>query len=433
MASGEPSNLKRLYEQLEALRLANAKQAAATTSRHQTATTNPQKTPTIYDGGSVPTETSSIQISERFADAPDICMLTPDFRIRTVKYDFRDDEWKDESGIILERLTDIEVADLGRKVIPMMISSGFSRRGAAAVFVLAYHLKAPGSGPTRRRYVFGDPVFEQIADKKFDDYEGEIVSEQGRKGEIVPIYDTELEATAYAYIAASMLRLFVKPPSNYVKSWSHIVNSFSKFYGQNIGVRMPFPLQSAIENLANWFSIDRRAKVTLYRLLYMTNADRLHLDLKRFLYEIHLSNTGMHIVPIVEDLCRVLKCTPGEIIALVRTSRYERQIQSLLKVFEIINNGDEQHRRGMWRYGRIFDEDFMAFLQTKTCPKLVYVLASALQLKEPAAHSGILRIAQLADVSDEYKKKCTESAHLLLKMIQTTGTQHTGSTMPSFY
>lgn len=71
----------------------------------------------------------------------------------------------------------------------------------------------------------------------------------------------------------------------------------------------------------------------------------------------------------------------------------------------------------MWRYGRLFDETFMADLQTRTCPKLVYMLASALKMEAPETHGGILGIAQLSDVSEENKKKCTAAAAELLRRI----------------
>nr|GFA70294.1 hypothetical protein [Tanacetum cinerariifolium] len=61
-----------------------------------------------------------------------------------VKYDFLDTEWIQKQGVLLERYPDERVALVGRSVMPML-SSGFDAQGIANIFVLAYHLKAPGN------------------------------------------------------------------------------------------------------------------------------------------------------------------------------------------------------------------------------------------------------------------------------------------------
>jgi len=55
-------------------------------------------------------------------------------------------------AILLVRYDDAAIVTLGRATLPML-SSGFSRRGATAIFILAYHLKKP-EVHYREEYVF---------------------------------------------------------------------------------------------------------------------------------------------------------------------------------------------------------------------------------------------------------------------------------------
>nr|GFB66316.1 hypothetical protein [Tanacetum cinerariifolium] len=98
--------------------------------------------------------------------------------------------------------------------------------------------------------------------------------------------DPTREAALYSCIAASLLRLFTKPASNYVSSWSSIVKSFSKFYDEPMNVALPNPIQVALEIIDSRFAFGEAEKVTLYRFLYMSNSDESHKELKKFLYDI---------------------------------------------------------------------------------------------------------------------------------------------------
>lgn len=60
----------------------------------------------------------------------------------------------------------------------------------------------------------------------------------------------------------------------------------------------------------------------------------------------------------------------------------------------------------------------MSSLQTRACPKLVYILGEALRSEDPSTHRGILDIVQLSDVSDENKRKCKVETQKLLRMVR---------------
>ncbi|KAK9087899.1 hypothetical protein Syun_030293 [Stephania yunnanensis] len=236
------------------------------------------------------------------------------------------------AGIVLERYDNKFIAELGRSVIPMM-SSGFSKMGMAALFVLAYHLKKPGRWSDD--YLLPDASqLEEFADNRYEEYSDRVISVCGPIQTITAThkYNAAKEASVYAYVAASMLRLFTKSPSNYIRAFNHIVDGYSRFYGEPADVQLPTPAEAAMRTLSDCKDRERR----------------------------------------------------------------------------------------MWRYGRVFDETFMADIQTKTCPKLVYIMAAALQFEDPKTNMGILDIVQLGDVSPENQVLCKEAATRLLRMIKMT-------------
>lgn len=118
----------------------------------------------------------------------------------------------------------------------------------------------------------------------------------------------------------------------------------------------------------------------------------------------HISNTGMHILSIMVELVRQLNCTPGTIITAINSPENSNQIKCLINLMQLIKADNPNHKRRMWRYGQIFDETFMADLQTKRFPKLVYTLAAALQMEAPITRKDILLIEQLQDVSEDNRR-----------------------------
>ncbi|GJV87297.1 coat protein [Tanacetum coccineum] len=105
--------------------------------------------------------------------------------------------------------------------------------------------------------------------------------------------DPTREAVVYTYIAASLLRLFTKPASNYVSSWSGIVKSFSKFYDKPMNVALPNPVKLALKTTESRLAFGKAEKVTLYLFLYMRNLNESHKDLKKFLYDTYLLHYGL--------------------------------------------------------------------------------------------------------------------------------------------
>lgn len=185
---------------------------------------------------------------------------------------------------------------------------------------------------------------------------------------IVPTDDVENEAAIYSYVATSMLRLFTKSPANYVRAWNHIKGGFQKFYGREMEVQLPSPNEAAMKGLADWFALEPKAKQTLYRLLYIGNSTEDHEGLKkRFLYEIHLSNTGMHLSSMFVDLCSILNCNTEVLLQAINVKEYERQVKCLTALLTILLSNSSQHER---KCGSM-EEYLMRHLWRTYRPKLV--------------------------------------------------------------
>nr|GEX49516.1 hypothetical protein [Tanacetum cinerariifolium] len=303
-----------------------------------------------------------------------------------VKYDFLDTEWIQKPGILLERYPDERVASIGRSVMPML-SKGFDAQGVANIFVLAYHLKAPGTG--FGSYIFNPdqnlPVTKGTPVGDFKD-----IFDYGMRKHVAleATGDPTREAAVYSYIAASLLRLFTKPTSNYVSSWASIVKSFSKFYDEPMNVALPNPDAYALEKASSRFASGEAEKVTLYRLLYMSNSDESHKKLNFFLYDTHLLHYGMHIVSIIEGLCDFFKYTPESIIIAMSYNLTPNQTKCFACLLKLMDQNDENHQKKLWMYAKLFDETFMYHLQTKPSKILIYAFAEALRSAAPKKTQG---------------------------------------------
>ena len=351
---------------------------------------------------------------EEFNDIPSLDGLV------VSKDDFLDNEWADRPAVRLTTLTDQQVCQLGRFLLHSLQTS-ISKQGVAVIFVLAFHLRAPGVGSTERMFEATDP-HSKPSDREYSDFEDVLVPtresiQASERGDVVE------NAKAYSFLATSMLRLFTRSSENYCPAWNHIVNGFKTFYVRHCPVTKIVPKAEVIQAIHVHFAYDKVFKATLYRLLYMSNSKPCNDSLKGFLYDNHLSHNGMHIVSIFCRLRDALNCNPDILLKAIRTPQFDRQIQALVKILGYMNEKVGQHERQMWKYGRIFDEKFMSVLQTKACPKLVMMLAVALQQERPEGAENILKIKQLEDVSEENKKKCITAAEFLRKMIKSSHKQ----------
>ncbi|KAL9667313.1 hypothetical protein QQ045_001664 [Rhodiola kirilowii] len=354
-----------------------------------------------------------IQLDERFMNIPTLTEMP------VVSTDFTDDQLLDQPAIMLEHKTDDEIAQIGRVFIPML-SSGFSPQGAAAFLLLAYNLKNNAAGADHA--IPEEDEAANVKDMNYTDLSSTILEHAtarfcAKKNDIALRVNVEEEARVYTFIAASTLRLFAKPYENYLNAWSHILKGYQRFYGHTIKIPVPQPTATALRSLTHFYTTSQLYKWTLYRILYSGGGTKDAADLKNFLYDKYLTNTGLHIVNIFLRLCAALNCLSTDVTAIF-SPEFDKTLSALTTMINLVVKEDDSHKRKMWRYGRLFDEAFMAPLRTKSCPDLTFILAAALKSVSPQTNKDIFNIAQLRDVSAEKRKVFIEVGELLVKYVK---------------
>lgn len=221
-------------------------------------------------------------------------------------------------------------------------------------------------------------------------------------------------ARGYAYLAASMLRMFTKPVENYVKSWMHITEGYKKFYSAPMPITGVVPLLGVLKQIHIHFSVSDLMKNTLYRFLYNANRDGEISNVQKDLYDTHLSHMGMHIMPIAYKICVTMGIAPDNLFKVTYTKRFSQQLEGMVAAFKLMASTGNNHKRMMWKYGRIFDDNFLRSIQTRTCPKFCFLLACVLQGVSGSSHSRILEIKQFEEVGPEYRRKLQDGSKLVI-------------------
>ncbi|CAH9119627.1 unnamed protein product [Cuscuta europaea] len=353
----------------------------------------------------------------RYVDVPNLTAT-----LQIVEKDFPDNKYLDEEGVFVQRKDLAELCEIGRQTIPMF-STGFNTEGVVALFTLAYNLRIPhteGEG-----YIF-EEMSPEVAAMDADGATLINVQYSGAHTEMCCglSNNPDRDAIFYCYLAASTLRLFTKSPENYIGAWTNILQRFCGFYGFSPPITPIPPTQQAMAGLHSAFSSDYRMKMTLYKLLYHTQNDMKHEGLRRFLYEIHLANSGLHAVGIFANLCISLGMNSKHILQTMYTPEFERQIDALSDFVRMMTTKGEGYDKRMWRFGRVFNENFMSTLQTKACPKFVYILACMLKTEDPAKCRNILDIVQIKGLSEAVKMKCSLVAQNLLNAFRSSEDQN---------
>ncbi|XP_062159591.1 uncharacterized protein LOC133866943 [Alnus glutinosa] len=342
----------------------------------------------------------------------------PDLPRTEVKTDFKDDEWFGRAGIRLFEISNEHVCRLGRVVLPKL-GSELSESDMGALMLLAFQLRGPGAGNQPR--VFPSEIPRGMgsqADRNYTDLDTSTYTSDTQIAS--EGLDESENAKAYSFLAASTLRLFARSHDNYLQAWSQIRGGYRKFYVKPCPVGNIQPRATVLNSLHSAWNLTENEifKVTLYRILYLSNTEEASADdLKMFLYDRYLFHTGMHIISIFYRLCVALNCRISTLLKAIYARRFDRQITDLITLLTMFCSSDPTYQRRMWKYARIFDPNFMSSLRTRTCPKLVFLLACMLKRLNPETAKDILSIKQLEDVSDEYRERFKAEAEVLISWI----------------
>lgn len=283
----------------------------------------------------------------------------------TSNNDFADDSLIGRQALTLRAKTSAGINIMGRDLISSL-TCGVSEKLIGYIFVLAFQLKRPGAQGTGRLFPIEDEL-AIAADHAVDTLDDSVVDILGARTYPVERGSTEEIARGYAYLAASMLRMFTWPAQNYVKSWVHITEGYMKFYSAPMPISVVVPSLGVLQQIHSHFSHSDLMKNTLYRFLYNANRDGEISSVQKYLYDTHLAHTGMHIFPIAYKICVAMGISPDDLLKVVYTNRFSPQIEGLRAAFKLMQSTGNNYKRMMWKYGRIFDEKVFASLQTKSC------------------------------------------------------------------
>ncbi|XP_057775992.1 uncharacterized protein LOC130994888 [Salvia miltiorrhiza] len=328
--------------------------------------------------------------------------------------DFKDGAWSQKDALILETLSEDAIIRLGNELLTNL-TAGISQRHVGSILLLAFHLHAPGIGNTER--IVSVDKLARERDSELMSLENTVTYKPGKPCTVSEKGTKFEKARAYAFIAASMLKMFTRSSENYCRSWTHILNGHRKFYLIETPITAPKPLGKVLQQIRHHFSVSDIMKATLYRILYNMNEGGNITSVQKYLYDIHLSHTGMHIVPIAYNICLAMNVSPGDLIRAIYSPSFHPQIVALVAAFNLMMNHDEEHTRQMWKYGRIFESKFFSTLQTRSCRKLCFTLACILKRERARSHARILDIKQFEAISQEDREKLEEGAKLIVRAL----------------
>ncbi|KAF5198565.1 hypothetical protein FRX31_011848 [Thalictrum thalictroides] len=249
------------------------------------------------------------ELPAEFSDIPDVRPTLAS------KDDFPDNYWRQKDALVLELMTDNAIITMGRELFGSL-SYGVSQYLVGTVFLLAYQLKGPpGKGASPNLLPATDEL-SNLRDVKLDILDKDVPEATGNMIQPSERGKAEDVAQGYAYLAASMLKMFTKSAENYTKSWQHILSGYKKFYNVVCPISGVTPAEDVIKTIHNHFALSELFKATLYRFLYNINRSGSISSIQKYLYDIHLSHTGIHIVPTVYRICSTMNCSPADLISV---------------------------------------------------------------------------------------------------------------------
>ncbi|GER47525.1 coat protein [Striga asiatica] len=216
-------------------------------------------------------------------------------------------------------------------------------------------------------------------------------------------------AIAYCYLAASYIRLYTKSVDNFATIAEQLRSRFSNFYG------FPFPFingyhpdRARIEAIKN--HLERHNELlrnTIYAVLYAGATNPRGKNIKDFLYDNHISYTGLHAFSLFSQCIDLYRIPYGDLIDVLHSQRIEPQLESMAAIFNKLMPGeDEEYAAQMWKYARIFGKNFLSNLQTKKCKFFTMVLAYLVHVAaETRNQQNVLNIVQISDLG-EMEKHC---------------------------
>ncbi|GJS35458.1 coat protein [Tanacetum coccineum] len=319
--------------------------------------------------------------------------------------DWPDRQIKNLEIIQLKHMNHEQISIMGEQAFNS-IHGTLTNKAIGMLMILAYNLMDDNGFRLMKKY---DPVLVDIPSSiPIEDIQDHKLCKGQMKSMLtyLDVGDSDVfvetcrqSAIGYCYLAASYLRLFTKSADNYLKADKHLKGKFRDFYKFKFSFDEFHPDMDVIMAIKKQFELDSRFRNTLYVILSSGRAEPQGQIIKDFLYEIHLKYTGLHTYALYLRAMQNLDVNCDQLGKAMHVPMFEPQLSIVSKLLELEHSKESEYSRHMWKFGRLFDKNFMSVLQIKHCATFRLVLAYIVSETSDSNKEGPLKIAGLKDAS----------------------------------
>nr|AAW82343.1 coat protein [Varicosavirus lactucae] len=320
------------------------------------------------------------------------------------------ESWDDESTIAMPsyKLSVLSDADAVREV-KIFLTGLFVRsspRAIAAALIMTWNMRSVD--PVAVRIFPAKDKGKDTADVDVKNLEvaGVDYIDAMVETNVKDVSDIEI-IRAGAFIAASTLKMFAKSFTGWTQAWEH--KHIQKRYADFCKTEYPFKEfttnTKCAETMYEAYQGQKLYQGILGRILFRLGNVQDPRQIK-MLFDQHLANTGMHIIPQFTNAQLSIGATTAGLLSALN---YGQNFGTLMQLKKLINESLSKppgpDNRATWRFARIFDPSVFQTLQTKYCADTVAILANINSMgKLSTETSNPLNIAVLKQMAPERKR-----------------------------
>ncbi|DAF42351.1 TPA_asm: N [Trachyspermum ammi virus 1] len=224
--------------------------------------------------------------------------------------------------------------------------------------------------------------------------------------------DTENKRlAAYCYLAAYLMKLLIKDPSNVVSGVANMKTRYESFYGTSqtvsqftLNITQAQTYKDALSNLGMISSTYVHALAYTHNDM-LNQLDERERGLLGYLGFLHFSYSGLHSVNLMMDLQKETNASLSVLLSLFHsdvTAAALRKMRHLLS--DVERTSTHPDRPITHRYCTHFGQEYYGQLRSRNCPHLVYTLVAAMKVfKVTEEYADPERIAAVQSLSANMK------------------------------
>lgn len=243
------------------------------------------------------------------------------------------------------------------------------------------------------------------------------------------------EASAYAYMAAYLMRLCGKLATSFSNSWEKSKERYKAWYGNTNTKFGNFVMTEAIAT-AFKEHLQRRPEVESTWVMWVAYNEnenkslaRNDLGLLTYLACQMFSYKGMHCYSLFLQIHIATGIQFGTMLRELDCPATRLACEALLTmVKDYEQTAKFPKRKTYFRYARVWDSGYFTALQTKNCKMLTYVLASTTKMiSSQTASSDPVSIQGIQGIQDELRVTLDQVAKKLYAIVYVDSTQDSTS------